>query len=232
MCYTKSQCKNWRTAEKVQPDSAGTAYKLLKWHITLHFLEHWNKVVRSVNRLNPCPPWGLSAAIHCHQHLRFAIRKLMSQTKKSWIVLLSCLPSLPAHMDMQIESQVTRVVYPGQDHCKNWLTARSIFFYLLLASSAVLKQGFFEKLRPSVFVSMLNDNRRTWERKPARLHGKDRSAGVGTRSLCVPRIHSSVWLMVFCTGSSSRGSHIARHTSKWALHITYKNQSFSHKLLT
>jgi len=68
--------------------------------------------------------------------------KFCADWKVSCIILLPCLPSLPSCMDMQIESQVTQVIYPGQDKGENWLTALSIFFYLLLASSTVLKQGF------------------------------------------------------------------------------------------
>lgn len=77
-------------------------------------------------------------------------------------------------------------------------------------------------------VCILTDNHWTWELNPAWLHSKDRSAGVGTRSLRLPHIYSSVWFVVFCTGNSGR-SHSSTY---FKLHIMFKNQSFSPKLLT
>lgn len=81
----------------------------------------------------------------------------MSQTENSEVLcrlesFVNCSVFLPSClfpvMDMQIESQVTQVVYPRQNSSKNWLTALSISFYLLLRLQHCIGVGFCEKLPP------------------------------------------------------------------------------------
>ena len=158
--------------------------------------------------------------------------KFCADWKVSCIILLPCLPSLPSCMDMQIESQVTQVIYPGQDKGENWLTALSIFFYLLLASSTVLKQGFVRSchLLPLLAFWVITMELENWTQCDCMVRT---GLLVYLQGLFVFLTQcSSIFLMAFCVGSSGRCSHIALHTSEWALGIMSKNQSFSPKLLT
>lgn len=136
-------------------------------------------------------------------------------------------------MDMQMEFQVTQVVYPRQDNSRNWLTALSIFFYLLLASSTVLRQGFVRSSHLLRFLVywMITTELENWTQRNC--HGKDRSAGVGTGSPSP----SHTLLSVARGLLHKKRCQVQSSSSTWIIGTTYlstisKNLSPSPKLLT